>query len=219
VAESGITFHWDEARLNSLISAVEGFDPLQQALDQRRGILVLAPHFGNWELFALHFGRYRFVALYDRPKQAGLEKMLVASRQRTGAVLLPIGTGGVRTVLATLKAGNPVSILPDQVPGRGAGVYAPFFGQPALTMRFAHRLIQATDPLVVLGACCREADGFRIRFLPVGPGVYAEQVETSAAAMNEAIEELVRTDPSQYQWEYKRFKRPPPDRPDPYRRS
>jgi KDO2-lipid IV(A) lauroyltransferase len=217
LAETGITFRWHEARLDRLILGVEGFEPLARALSEKRGILVLAPHFGNWELFALHFGRYRFTALYDPPRIASLEAPIRASRERTGARLLRIDAGGVRAVLGALRAGQPVSLLPDQVPARTAGVHEPFFGQPALTMSFAHRLIRATEPLVVIGACRRERRGFRVEFVEPPAGIYAERLEDSARALNEAIEALVRSAPAQYQWEYKRFKRPPPGAPDPYR--
>lgn len=217
LAEAGMVFRWPEDKLDSLITGVEGFEPLRRALDQHRGILVLAPHFGNWELFALHFGQYRFLALYDPPRIPAIHQMIRESRQRTGAILLPIDARGVRGVLKALKQGQPASLLPDQVPGRSAGVYAPFFNRPALTMTFAHRLIRATNPLVVLGCCLRQEKGFRITFSEVPGGVYSQDVEESVVAMNAAIEALVRKDPSQYQWEYKRFRRPPPGRADPYK--
>lgn len=217
LAEAGITFHWSEQKLNQLVTGVEGFQPLQEALERGRGVLVLVPHLGNWELFALHFGHYGFTALYDPPKIRSLEGLIRDSRQRTGATLLPIGMQGVRGVLGALKEGRLVSLLPDQVPNPSAGIHAPFFGHPALTMTFAHRLIQSADPLVVIGACTRQADGFRIGFTAADEAIYSESVEASVAAMNEAIERLVRSDPAQYQWEYKRFKRPPPGVPDPYK--
>jgi KDO2-lipid IV(A) lauroyltransferase len=217
IAEAGITFHWNQEKLDKLISGVDGFGPLQQALDENRGILVLAPHYGNWELFALHFGRYNFMALYDPPKIKSLEKLIRESRQRTGAKLLPIDAQGVRGVLQALKKGDPVSLLPDQVPTRSGGVYAPFFGRPALTMSFAHRLIRSTNPLVVLGSCTRQPNGFRIVFTEVPAAIHADDVDESVAVMNAAIEALVREDLAQYQWEYKRFKKPPPGGTDPYK--
>jgi KDO2-lipid IV(A) lauroyltransferase len=216
LAEAGIVFHWSAERVDRLVVGVEGFEPLQQALDEQRGILVLVPHFGNWELFALHFGRYEFIALYDPPRIAAFDEMIRASRQRTGALLLPIDGKGVRAVLKALQRGRPVSILPDQVPTRSAGIYAPFFGRPALTMTFAHRLIQNTNPLVVLGSCTRQANGFRICFSRIPDAIYSADVEQSVRCMNEAIEKLVRGDPAQYQWEYKRFKQPPPGGTNPY---
>jgi KDO2-lipid IV(A) lauroyltransferase len=219
LAETGITFRWSAERLDRLVLGVEGFEPLARALVEKRGILVLAPHYGNWELFALHFGRYHFTALYDPPRIRALEAPVRASRERTGARLLPIDASGVRSVFTALRSGQPVSLLPDQVPERRAGVYAPFFGRPALTMSFAHRLIRATRPLVVFGSCRRERDGFRIQFVEAPPAIHSERVEVSAAALNEGIEALVRSDPAQYQWEYKRYKRPPPGTADPYRRS
>ena len=217
LAESGITFRWPEERIRSLITRVDGFAPVQQALDEHRGILVLAPHFGNWELFALYFGRYGFMALYDPPKITSIDTLIRESRERTGATLLPIDAQGVRGVLGALKRGRPVSILPDQVPARSAGVYAPFFNRPALTMTFAHRLIRSTDPLVVLGTCTRGDDGFQIAFHEVDGAIHSEDVEVSVTAMNAAIEKLVEKNPAQYQWEYKRFKKPPQGGTDPYR--
>ncbi len=217
LAETGITFKWPEEKLKDLIIGVDGFAPLQRALDEHRGILVLVPHYGNWELFALYFGRYGFMALYDPPKIESIERLIRESRERTGATLLPIDAQGVRGVLGALKRGKPVSILPDQVPARSAGVYAPFFNRPALTMTFAHRLIRSTDPLVVLGTCTRMDEGFRIAFHEVDESIHSETVETSVAAMNAAIETLVRKNPEQYQWEYKRFKKPPDGTADPYK--
>lgn len=76
-------------------------------------------------------------------------------------------------------------------------------------MTFAHRLIRSTNPLVVLGSCTRAAKGFRITFTEVSERLHSEDAEESVAAMNDAIEKLVRKDPAQYQWEYKRFKKPP----------
>lgn len=216
-AEAGIAFKWPEEKLKGLITGVDGFAPLQQALDEHRGILVLVPHFGNWELFALYFGRYGFMALYDPPKIESIDQMIRESRERTGATLLPIDAQGVRGVLQALKRGKPVSILPDQVPARSAGVYAPFFNRPALTMTFAHRLIRSTDPLVVLGSCMRGEEGFRIAFQEVEDAIRSEEVEDSVAAMNAAIEKLVERAPEQYQWEYKRFKKPPTGIADPYK--
>jgi len=216
-AEAGIIFKWPEDKLGDLITGVDGIAPFQRALDEHRGILVLVPHFGNWELFALYFGRYDFMALYDPPKIKSLDQMIRENRERTGATLLPIDAQGVRGVLQALKRGKPVSILPDQVPARSAGVYAPFFNRPALTMTFAHRLIRSTDPLVLLGACTRGEEGFRIAFHEVDDAIQSEEVEESVAAMNAAIEKLVQKTPEQYQWEYKRFKKPPAGTADPYK--
>ena len=75
-------------------------------------------------------------------------------------------------------------------------------------MTFAHRLIHNTKPVVFLGSCVREEVGFSITFTEAPIDIYSEQVEVSVTAMNGAIQKLVEKNPAQYQWEYKRFKKP-----------
>ena len=210
LAETGITFNWPIERIDALIKEAEGLSYLESSIAVKKGVLMLVPHFGNWELLALSFGRYKFTALYDPPRIASLESLIRQTRERTGTTLAPIDGQGLRTVYQALMKGRPVALLPDQVPSPSAGTYAPFFGRPALTMTFAHRLIQSTRPLVVIGSCRRIKGGFKIVVSPVADDVYAEDQLVSVTAMNRAIESLVREDPAQYQWEYKRFKRPPP---------
>lgn len=77
-------------------------------------------------------------------------------------------------------------------------------------MTLAYRLARKLAPRVVLGYARRMADasGFRIAF-EVLPGMENPTCSATAlAAMNSAIERLIESDPAQYQWEYKRFKRP-----------
>ena len=223
VGESGMVFHWPRERWLVLAEEPQ-VEPLQQALAADTGVLVMVPHYGNWEYLALFLGQYGAMALYERPRIASLEAPLRRARQRGGMTLLPIDREGLRSAYRQLAEGGCLALLPDQVPRRTAGVYAPFFGVPALTMTLAHRLIQRTRPIVLLGVARRTAAGFAVRFVTVGQpgdrerheGIYAPAAQTSAAALNGAIEAAVKEDPAQYQWEYRRFRRQPKGSPDPY---
>ena len=107
---------------------------------------------------------------------------------------------------------NSVLVLPDQVPRRKAGVYAPFFGQSALTMTLVHRLLR-NNPCVILGTVQRLVEAgdmsYALRFEALDLTQNGDDAENVAAVMNAAIEAAVRRAPEQYQWEYKRFRRPP----------
>lgn len=214
VAELGMLFHWPQQRWLALAKPLEA-QALQQALASKSGVLVLVPHFGNWEYLALYLGQFGVMGLYDPPRIKSLEVPLRKARERSGVAMLPMDKAGLRAAYRHLQGGNCLALLPDQVPRRTAGVYAPFFGRPALTMNFAHRLIQRTRPIVLLGMARRVPSGFHVRFVPLGAGpqpaegIYAPSAEASATALNRAIEELVGEDPAQYQWEYKRFRRQP----------
>jgi Kdo2-lipid IVA lauroyltransferase/acyltransferase len=216
-AELGAVYRWPERRWRRLTVAVEGDRLIDAALERRQGVLILVPHFGNWEFLALALGRYRVTALYDPPRIAALEPLVRQARDRAGANLLPIDAGGLRGFYKALVRGQVAALLPDQVPDRNAGVYVDFFGAPALTMTFVHRLLQRTDPVVLLGTAVRREAGFEVRYIDLGRALHDPDPLVSARAMNRAIEDLITTDPAQYQWEYKRFKRQPRGRADPYR--
>ena len=213
--EAGPLTHWSGARLRGLLTQESGRLLVTEPLKQGRGLLMLVPHYGNWEYLCHVLGDLGFVALYDPPRVAGLEPLLLRSRQRFGATLVPGTPKGLRTAYRTLKAGGFAAILPDQVPAQG-GVHAPFFGHPALTMTLAQRLAEKSGAPVLIGTARRVENGFTAEYAPFPTDIDPSDPRAFATALNRAIEALVRTDPAQYQWEYKRFKKPPPGCPNPY---
>lgn len=207
------------------ISAVEGEQRLQRAWQDGNGVILLMPHFGCWEFLSIYLGRaYPISALYDPPNMLALEESIVNTRQRQGANMYPTNASGLRGLMRGLKSGDVVVVLPDQVPAaNGGGVVAPFFGQDALTMLLGKRLMNVGRPAVLMAAAWRElsADGIRYRlsFDEPAEGLSSEQEDIHAAALNAGIEKIVRRDPAQYQWSYKRFRRLGENRPDLYRRQ
>ena len=213
--EAGPLTHWSAARLGKLLVEESGRSLVTEPLEQGRGLLMLVPHFGNWEYLCHVLGGLGLVALYDPPRMAALEPLLLRSRQRFGARLVPGTPQGLRTAYRTLKAGGFAAVLPDQVPTQG-GVHAPFFGHPALTMTLAQRLAEKSGAPLLIGTARRVRRGFVAEYAPFPPDCDRSDPQAFAAALNRAIEALVRRDPAQYQWEYKRFKKPPLGCPDPY---
>src|SRR5690625_2274592 len=128
--------------------------------------------------------------------------------------MAPTNRRGVAQLLKALKRGEIVGILPDQVPEPGSGAeVAPFFGQPALTMTLVHNLIQRTGCSVLSVYAERVPGGFKMVVLPADQDIFNEQAASSVAALNRSVEACVRRVPEQYQWEYKRLRRLPPEYP------
>jgi len=112
-------------------------------------------------------------------------------------------------MLQQLRQGGVVGLLPDQVPAVDAGVYANFFGKQALTINLVHRLASRHAPRVFLVCALRNASGtFDINFQELTHEIVGHSERSAAQAMNRAIEAQVVKAPEQYQWTYKRFKRP-----------
>ncbi len=202
--------------VSSKIVAVEGETLLKDCIEDERGVIVLAPHIGNWEVLGPYLSNLtHMTALYQPPKIAAFDDIIRESRERMGATLVPTDRKGVMGVLKALKKGGLTVILPDQVPDSGAE-HVPFFGLPASTMTLLSNLIQRTGSRVVMGFVLRVRGGFELHFQEPDPEIYSDELMESLKAMNRSVEACVLQAPSQYQWEYKRFRRPPPGVEKPY---
>jgi len=208
-------------RLDSLIRW-EGVAHLEQALSQGRGVIVMSPHIGCWEIGAQAIAERcgpRFgplVALFRPARKPWLEPLVAQARQRPYLDTVPTSLAGVRTLIRTLRAGGYTAILPDQVPPLGQGEWAPFFGRPVYTMTLVAKLAQQTGALVLLSWCERLApgEGYCIHMQPWDVPAFRDtdtSAADAAAAINQAVEHLVRQAPAQYLWGYARAKQPRED--------
>ena len=196
----------------------EGQELLAGALRARRGVVLLTPHMGSFEVtaqaiaqvFAAEFGP--ITVLYRPARKAALRRVMDESRARPGVATAPATLAGVRQMMRALRRGEAVGLLPDQVPPEGMGVWVPFFGKPAYTMTLAARLVQQTGavPLLIWGERLAHGAGYTVRVSALGetlPTIDATQAE-SAAVINRAMERLILQCPQQYLWGYNRYKQP-----------
>ncbi|MDN6297730.1 MAG: lysophospholipid acyltransferase family protein [Halomonas sp.] len=196
-------------RVDAGILAVHGRDKLDGARRDGRGVIVLAPHFGNWEVLNFWLSsHFPFTAMYEPPKMAGLDPVIRHGRERQGAALVPTNARGVAALLKALKRHEAIGILPDQEPGWGSGVFAPFFNRDAYTATLLPRLVARTQARVITGVALRvPGRGFEIHFLDADERVYSADDLTSATGVNACVEAAIALDPAQYQWEYKRYRK------------
>ncbi len=218
--ESGAVWYWSKQRLFRHVVSVEGWSLVEQQLQKGRGVLLVGAHFGNWEILPLFVSaRAPFVALYKAPKRADLDAAVTASRSRFGAKLISSGSPAMRGMLAALRRGEAIGLLADQQPKQGDGVFAPFFGQPALTMTLVNRLSRKTDTPVIFAAAERVAGrGWAIRFEAADERITAADPVEAIAPMHEWLESTIARHPEQYLWSYKRFSVRPTGEPDLYPR-
>ncbi|GAB2803291.1 lauroyl acyltransferase [Halomonas shantousis] len=210
--ELGFAWMGAPQRVHEAIRDVQGRELLDEARAQGRGVIVLAPHFGNWEILNFWLSsHFPFTAMYEPPKIAALDPVIRHGRERMGASLVPTNPRGVAALLKALKRCEAVGILPDQVPDWGSGVFADFYRRPAYTATLLPKLVARTQARVVTGVAQRLPDGtgFVIRFLPADERVYAEDETVSARGVNVCVEAAIALEPAQYQWEYKRYRKIP----------
>ena len=207
--ELGHAWMAEPHKVEASILAVYGRDKLDNARTEGRGVIVLAPHFGNWEVLNFWLSsHFPFTAMYEPPKIIDLDPVIRHGRERMGASLVPTNPRGVAALLKALKRSEAIGILPDQEPDWGSGAFAPFFGRDAYTATLLPKLVARTQARVVTGVARRVAGkGFEIHFLEADERVYSEDDLQSATGVNASVEAAISLDPAQYQWEYKRYRK------------
>jgi Kdo2-lipid IVA lauroyltransferase/acyltransferase len=199
---------------------VEGGELVDAAHAQGRGLVLLTPHLGCFEMCAQAYAEWfaptygPITVLYRPAKQLWLREVMEASRARPGLATAPASLAGVRQMMRSLRRGEAVGLLPDQVPPDGQGEWAPFFGRRAYTMTLAARLAQQTT-LLIWGERLPAGAGYvvRISALPEPLPADASDQAESAAVVNRAMEALIGQCPQQYLWGYHRYKSPRPGAP------
>ncbi len=209
-SELGALWLWPASSVLKLITQVSNEACLQTALQQGKGVILLTPHLGAWELAGLYASsHYPLTALYRPPKLAGLHELIHTARERAGGHFLPTTQRGVRALAEALRRGEVIGILPDQVPTEmNAGIFAEFFGVPTYTMVLVSRLARKRGVPVIFTYAERlpTGQGFHLHFLPATPDIASDYLAKAVRALNAGIEHCVLTCPTQYQWSYKRFK-------------
>jgi KDO2-lipid IV(A) lauroyltransferase len=203
-------------KIMSLVREVSGAELLRR--DDGRGLIVLSPHLGAWELAGLYLSVQGPTTTLYKP-QPELDWLIREVRGRGGAELVPTDALGIRRLMQALRRGESVGILPDQEPKANRGsLFAPFFGVPAFTMLLINRLARKTGARVIFLFAERlpRARGFHIHCLPAPPGIDSEDDIRGATALNQGIEAAVNTCPEQYLWTYKRFRKRPEGMPNLY---
>ena len=208
------------------IAEVHGEALFDEAVRSGEGLIVAAPHMGNWELLNQWLASKTPLAILYRPPESAVgEAFLRRVRANAGGDVEQVRAeaAGVRTLLKRLQKGGVVGILPDQLPRQGDGAFAPFFGVQAETMTLLGRLANRSGARVLLCWCQRipgtSPPRFALHVEQAPDGVDDADPERAVAALNAGVEAVARHDFAQYQWTYKRYKYRPPGsgEPDPYK--
>jgi KDO2-lipid IV(A) lauroyltransferase len=196
------------------VQGCHGWEHIEAAHARGKGIILLTPHWGCFEVVGLYVGQHiPLTSLYRSPKQAWLETIMRSGRERGLARLATADISGVRVLFKALKRGEAIGLLPDQVPSQGDGEWVDFFSRPAYTMTLSGRLAESSGATVLLSFAERlpHGQGYILRFEPLALD-FSKPVPPQ---INTALERVIAISPAQYLWSYNRYKIPggvlPPD--------
>lgn len=204
---SELGFVWFRSFQNNAkhVKKINGIAHLQS--DQ--AIILLAPHLGCWEITAPVVSLTRkLTALYKAPKNKQQHEFLLKKRNVDDLHLVNADINGIVKLQRALAKGEMIGILPDQDPGEQGGISAPFFGRDVRSVTLLVKLARRNNAQVLTMWAKRlpKGKGYELNIEPVEVLSSSNQLKDDVALMNQAIEKLIRTEPTQYLWGYKRFK-------------
>ncbi|NLP32905.1 MAG: lysophospholipid acyltransferase family protein [Oligella ureolytica] len=221
IVDRGFIWYGDEEKIKQQVN-LKNFHHLQEAMDNKEPIILLAPHFVGLDVAASRMTMIvpESATIYTAQRQPDIDKIIRDGRARFNKVHLIERKDGVRGMLRYLKQGFPVYYLPDMDFGRKGSIFVPFFDIPVATLPTTAVLAEKWGATIIpiYSYWDRQTGHYEVEVLPPLENFPGDRtVEEATTYVNELIEDLILRDPSQYYWVHRRFKtRPNPDEPTYY---
>ncbi len=195
----------------SLLKDVQGEHFFTDALANQKGVIVVVPHLGSWELLNAWLNVYAApVIMYKPNKVKGANRYVLEAREKFNATLVPTDETGIRAIFKHLKQGGLTVILPDHVPKPSGGIFSNFYGQHALSSTLVSKLASKTQCNVISLSCIRDTHNsqhFSVICHPLSEDILSKDLQLSVDTLNAEIQKMIDIAPEQYIWSYKRFRK------------
>jgi len=195
---------------------VFGIEHVLKAAEQKRGILILSGHFGNWELSAvaaiLQFQQYhnRFHVIRKR-LGLGLEGLVFGRFHKAGLRIIR-QKDALTKVFDALEKNDAIIFIMDQhnVVGSKA-IPVEFFGKEAGTNRSLALVARQSGAPVIPAVSYRGRDGRHVmNFHPplewIPADNHREEIYLNTLGYNRVLERFVLDHPDQWLWGHRRWK-------------
>ena len=190
---------------NSIEIEVVGEKHLKNAINQKKGTVLVSAHFGSWEILGHWFGKnsYPLVGIAQKQKNKGANLFFEEKRQLSGIKQVN-RKSSMDSLYDVLNANEILGLVSDQDAKR-KGVFVDFFDKPASTHKGAALFHLNTDASLIYGICVQENMGkYRVEFIPINPT--KKSVEDITQLYTTIIEQSIKKYPEQYFWFHNRWK-------------
>jgi KDO2-lipid IV(A) lauroyltransferase len=181
--------------------------------------VIFAPHFvgldAGWTALTQQLAR-GFTTIYTRQANPLSDAWIRQGRQRFGPCHLVAQLDGARPVIARLKAGEPLYLLPDMNFDPKDSLFVPFFGNTAATVPSLSRFARLARAKIVPVLTRMTRQGYEVEVMPAWTDVPSGDLWADTVLMNQRLEAYIQTMPAQYYWVHKRFKDQPEGVAPPY---
>jgi KDO2-lipid IV(A) lauroyltransferase len=188
-------------------------------LQGRDATILFCPHFVGLDAGVSAMSQQvarSFVGIYTQQSNPVIDAWVLKGRNRFGEARPMSRSEGVRDLIAALRAGNVMYLLPDMNFGPEESIFVPFYGVPAATVPSLSRFARLGKAKVVPLITKLTPQGYEVRLLDAWRDYPTKDLEADTALMNRRLQDYIDEMPSQYYWVHKRFKTRPPGEPGVY---
>ncbi len=175
-------------------------------------LILFAPHFYGLDAAAtaLTMRSPRVcTTIYTTQRNPMMDEWVSEGRRRFGNVSTLNRVDGIKPIVAALRQGGVLYLLPDMDFGRDQTVFVPFYGVQAATMPSLSRFARLGRAKVMPVISRLVEGGYEIEVLPAWQDFPTDDVIADTALMNQRLQGYIDDMPSQYYWVHRRFKTRP----------
>lgn len=203
----------DEAYVNKYIR-IKGWDSVENALQEKRGIIFLGAHAGSWELsnvacaLLLKDSSYAMLA-QPQSKHKKIDEFLNKLRESKGVHVISVAE--LKKLITHLAGNNILGTIADH--GGRDGLAVDFFSKLAMTPTGSIKLAKKLGSKIIVAFMRRlrgpyhEMSFFSCALKDSGGAVL--ELKDSLLSVNKMLESCIHCFPHEYLWTYKRWKYSP----------
>lgn len=187
-----------------------GFEAIDELINNRRSCMLISYHYSNWEWGFVGYSiaaEHPLDGIYQTMSNEGFGDMMVESRSRFGARMIPMEETYAYLSEANEKHPFAIGLIPDQTPIAEKGYWMEFLGRATPVYRGPENLARKYDLPV-----------FYVDIKSIKRGYYEAEVKLITDKPTEMptgwiteqymkkLEEKIKEEPSSYLWSHKRWK-------------
>jgi KDO2-lipid IV(A) lauroyltransferase len=199
-------------KLKKIIDFDEGLKLINKVKNEKRGMLFVSGHFGNWELIAYSVGiftQFPITIIVKPQANKTISDELNKIRTSHGNRIISM-YHAARTIINEIRNGGTIALLADQAATENFDVFVDFFGRPASTFKVVAELCLRYKIPLIMGFAIRQLNGkYKAEITKIDYSdldFSQKNILELTKRHTKHLENIIRLYPEQWAWMHKRWK-------------
>lgn len=186
----------------------ENIETINNALKEKKTIILTTAHYGNWELCALAYAaKFGAISVVGRALDSKImDKILSKNRTQLNMQLIN-KTNGLKKMLQALKNQRTLGLLTDQDASENESIKIEFFNQEVNYINAASIIAKKTNAILIPAYIYQNNENTYNIKIYQGLDAKNHSIEELTKYQAKTCEEMIKFKPDEYFFFHKRFKK------------